>query len=402
MKRVVITGMGIVTGLGTGKGENLSGITEGRDAVREITLFDTSAYGGGNATSGAEARNFKFPARLKKIKTARYDRAAKLVLVATDEAFEEAAFEGGPPVDTCVILGTTLGGMISGTAYHREILAGRPGRHKHLYDYLACSQAADVSMEWGLTGQSFTVSNACASGANAIGFAFREIRSGRLATALAGGFDTMCEFTYAGFNSLQAITRTRCSPFDKNRDGLALGEGAAVLVMEELGQAKKRGAAILAEITGYGESSDAFHITRPEPTGAGAAAAIKEALTLAGIAPPDIDYINAHGTATIFNDAMEAQAIKRAFGAAAKTVPVSSVKAMIGHTLGGAGAAEAVISVLALRSGILPPNINYTTPDPDCDLNIVDRPGQKASLKRVMSNSFGFGGANAVLVMQSY
>ncbi|MBI5236504.1 MAG: beta-ketoacyl-[acyl-carrier-protein] synthase family protein [Deltaproteobacteria bacterium] len=398
-RRVVVTGMGIITALGSGKAENLSGIIAGASAIGRLTSFDASGYRG---ATGAEIRGFEFDKALSPNSPKRYDRAAKLLLTVAREAIREAGFADKLPADTPVVLGTTLGGMLSGSAFHKEIVLGREGRASSLFDYIAFSQGVRVAEDNGASSNVFSISNACASGTNAIGFALNEIRGGISDIALAGGYDTMCEFTVAGFNSLQAITTTLCRPFDLRRDGLVLGEGAAILILEEMGAAKRRGTTILAEIAGYGESSDAYHITRPDPTAGGARLAIKRALEDAACAPSDVDYINAHGTATSFNDAMEAKAIREVFKDHAKTVPVSSIKSAVGHILGGAGAIEAVISIVAMNESILPSNINYSTPDPECPLNIVDRPGQKHNIKRVLSNSFGFGGANAALVIQKY
>ncbi|MBI5047546.1 MAG: beta-ketoacyl-[acyl-carrier-protein] synthase family protein [Deltaproteobacteria bacterium] len=397
-RRVAVTGAGLITALGIGKKQNLSGIFEGRNAINKIESFDIRGY---RSKTGGEIQGFNFSRKLRKLKSSRLDRATKLLLTAIDEALLEAGLENALPADTGIFFGTTLGGMLSGELYHRNIVLGKKARPSLLLDYLAHYQGIHISKEYGLNHTAFTISNACASGTNAIGFAYNEIRTGVVNTALAGGYDTMCEFTFAGFNSLQAVTQTLCRPFDKKRDGLVLGEGVGIVVLEEMSSAVLRNANILAEVIGYGESSDAFHITRPEPEGSGAALAISRALTSAGIDALDIDYINAHGTGTPYNDVMEAKAIQKIFGAAGKNIPVSSVKSMIGHLLGGAGAVEAVITVMAINNGILPPNINYETPDPECHLNIVHKPGQKTSIKRAISNSFGFGGANAAIVFQS-
>jgi len=395
--RVVVTGMGIITALGVGKKENISGILEGQNAIKKIASFDVSGYRG---KTGGEISGFNFSKKLKQLKPSRLDRATKLLLTSIDEAVAEAGLLNRLPSNTPVILGTTLGGMLSGEAYHRNIVSGKKAKPSLLLDYLAHYQAIHIAEEYGLDSAAFTISNACASGTNAIGLAYNEIRAGNAEIALAGGYDTMCEFTFAGFNSLQAVTQTLCRPFDKNRDGLVLGEGVGIIVLEEMSCAVSRNANIIAEIIGYGESSDAFHITRPEPSGDGAGLAISRALTCAGVGASDIDYINAHGTGTPYNDAMEAKAIQKIFGNASQNIPVSSIKSMIGHLLGGAGAVEAVITVMAMNKGVLPPNINYQTPDPDCPLNIVDKSEQPASIKRAVSNSFGFGGANAAIIFQ--
>ena len=389
--------MGIITALGVGKKENISGILEGQNAIKKIASFDVSGYRG---KTGGEISGFNFSKKLKQLKPSRLDRATKLLLTSIDEAVAEAGLLNRLPSNTPVILGTTLGGMLSGEAYHRNIVSGKKAKPSLLLDYLAHYQAIHIAEEYGLDSAAFTISNACASGTNAIGLAYNEIRAGNAEIALAGGYDTMCEFTFAGFNSLQAVTQTLCRPFDKNRDGLVLGEGVGIIVLEEMSCAVSRNANIIAEIIGYGESSDAFHITRPEPSGDGAGLAISRALTCAGVGASDIDYINAHGTGTPYNDAMEAKVIQKIFGNASQNIPVSSIKSMIGHLLGGAGAVEAVITVMAMNKGVLPPNINYQTPDPDCPLNIVDKSEQPASIKRAVSNSFGFGGANAAIIFQ--
>lgn len=396
-RRVVVTGMGIITSLGLGKKENLLGILEGRNAIKDIASFEVSGYRG---KTGGEIRDFNFSKKLKRLKPSRLDRATKLLLVAIDEAINEARLVENLPSETPIILGTTLGGMLSGESYHRDIICGQKGNPALLIDYLAHHQGLHIADEYGLCGSAFTVSNACASGANAIGFAYNEIRSGCAEMVLVGGYDTMCEFTFAGFNSLQAITQTLCRPFDKNRDGLVLGEGVGIMVLEEMASAVSRNAPLLAEIIGYGESSDAFHITRPDPGGEGASLAIFRALSDAGVGSGDIDYINAHGTGTPFNDVTEAKAIQKIFGPACKNIAVSSVKSMIGHLLGGASAVEAIITIMAMNEGVLPPNLNYETHDPECPLNIVDGPGQRALIRRAVSNSFGFGGTNAAIVFQ--
>jgi len=250
-----------------------------------------------------------------------------------------------------------------------------------------------------LRGDFLVFSNACASGTNAVGHAFNSIRYGKYDMAICGGYDTISEFTFAGFNSLMAITTSLCRPFDKRRDGLILGEGAGILILEELEHALKRTTQICGEIVGYGESSDAYHITSPEPSGRMASIAIKKAWSDAG--NPVIDYINAHGTGTKYNDIMETNAIKTAIGDSAREIPVSSTKPMIGHLLGGAGAVEAIISLLSINYKTLPPNINYDTPDPECALNIVTK-AERHDIRTVLSNSFGFGGSNASIIIREY
>ncbi len=395
IKRVVVTGMGIISPHGAGYSENLKALNEGRDSISEITLFDSSSCRG---TTGGEVRGFSFDAHLKRLRASRLDRSSKLLLTAFEEAREAASFSTGG-VECPVLLGTTLGGMISGMKYHG---AGLKNGFEHispapLVDYFAHTHARNLMNEYGLSGESLTFSDACASGAHAIGRAFRMVRSGESVIAVAGGYDTMCEFTFAGFNSLQAVTVSKCRPFDRDRDGLALGEGAAIFIVEEMEHARRRGAVPIVEITGYGSTSDAYHITRPSPDGDGARRAMEGALNDAGIDASKVDYINAHGTGTVYNDLMEARAISAIFK---KSTPVSSTKAMIGHLLGGAGAVEAVFTIMAIKGGFLPPNINLRNIDPGIDISITTESDCRAVVGTALSNSFGFGGANASLIFQ--
>ncbi|MCP3677121.1 MAG: beta-ketoacyl-[acyl-carrier-protein] synthase family protein [Deltaproteobacteria bacterium] len=395
-RRVVVTGLGIITSHGVDRFENLKALNEGRDSISAITLFDATSCRG---STGGEARDFSFDIHLKRLKASRLDRASKLLLTAFEEAKEAASFST-EDMECPVLLGTTLGGMISGMKYHR---AGLANGFEHvnpapLADYRAHTHARNLMKEYGLSGEALTFSDACTSGANAIGRAFRMVRSGGADIAVAGGYDTMCEFTFAGFNSLQAVTVSKCRPFDRDRDGLALGEGTAVLILEEMEYAKRREAAPIVEIIGYASTSDAYHITRPSPDGDGARRAMEGALDDAGIDASKVDYINAHGTGTVYNDLMEARAINAIFK---KGTPVSSTKAMVGHLLGGAGAVEAVFTIMAIKEGFLPPNINLRDIDPEIDLFIPTEPDCRAVVGTALSNSFGFGGANASLIFQA-
>ncbi len=398
-RRIVITGTGIVTALGTGQEANRAKIFAGTSAVGEITAFNAKKYRG---KLGGEAREF-VSAELNNISGVRLDRASHLLIQAAREALAEADI-----IDTIkdmplfLSLGTTLGGMFSGEMFHKEVLAKglERARLSLLTDYMAHCQAINLLREFELRGDFRTFSNACASGTNAVGHAFRSLQSGEHDVAICGGYDTMSEFTFAGFNSLMAVTPDLCRPFDKNRDGLVLGEGAGILVLEELEHAEKRRAFIIGEIKGYGESSDGYHMTSPDPDGKGAAAAISMALQDAG--QQSVDYINAHGTGTPLNDAMESRAIALAFGQEAAAIPVSSIKPLIGHLLGAAGAVEAIVSLFAIKDQMLPPNINFETPDPGCELNIVTGSHMKCDIGTVLSNSFGFGGANASIILGKY
>ena len=397
-RRVVVTGMGIITAHGLGKEVNWIKIKSGETSIGEIATFDSTKYRG---KYGGEAKEL-IATSLKKSRKTRLDRASHLLIHTTQEAVSEAdIIHSLKETDILLSLGTTLGGMLSGEAFHRNVIEKGHSRAKLslVLDYLAHYQAINLFKEFELKGDYVVFSDACASGTNAIGYAFDTIRSGDYDIAISGGYDTMSEFTFAGFNSLMAVTPTLCRPFDKNRDGLVLGEGAGILILEELGFATRRNSKILCEIIGYGTSSDAYHMTSPEQSGRYAASAITTAWK--GADYPMIDYINAHGTGTKYNDIMEAKAINMAFVSRAKEIPVSSIKPMIGHLLGGAGAVEAIISILSIIHKALPPNINYKTPDPGCDLYIVKEP-IGCNVKIVLSNSFGFGGSNASLIFREY
>jgi 3-oxoacyl-[acyl-carrier-protein] synthase II len=397
-RRVVVTGIGMITAHGIGIKANWTKIKSGMSSIQEIASFDSSKYRG---KTGGEAREFS-TAALNNLKNKRLDRASHLLIHTTREALADAnIIDAVKNIPVLLSIGTTLGGMISGEIFHKEVIKRGLNRAKvsRVFDYLAHYQAIHLFKELELKGDFFVFSNACASGTDAIGHAFNSIRYGDYDVAICGGYDTMSEFSFAGFNSLMAITPTLCMPFDKKREGLVLGEGAGVLILEELEHAHRRNARILGEIAGYGASSDACHMTSPEPSGKGAALAIKRALKDAG--HPEIDYINAHGTGTKYNDIMETNAVVIAFEHKAKEIPVSSIKPMIGHLLGGAGAVEAIVSLLSILYKTLIPNINYTTPDPECALNIV-RESMGRNIKTILSNSFGFGGSNAAIIIREY
>jgi 3-oxoacyl-[acyl-carrier-protein] synthase II len=400
-RRVAITGMGIVTAHGIGKDVNWRKTLARESSIRPITLFDTGAY----RTKQAGQLVALPMAPWRRFRPSRSDRASNLLYHAVAEALGESGLSPADwhPARSVVALGTTLGGMTSGERYHRSYVEKGPTRARAslAIDHLAHYQPLHLMDEFSLPGIPHVFSNACASGANAVGYAFRGIRAGRADLALCGGYDPLCEFVFAGFHSLQALTTELCRPFDRNRSGLAIGEGAGVMVLEAWETAEARGVPILAEVIGYGESNDAFHMTRPDPEGKSAALAVHQALQDAGTAPERVDYVNAHGTGTPFNDASETAALVSVLGPRAREIPVSSSKSMIGHLLGGAGAVEGILSVLALRAGWLPPNANYETPDPACNLAIVQTATRVKCLRVALSNSFGFGGANAVLVFRA-
>lgn len=400
-RRVAITGMGIVTAHGLGKAANWRKTTAGESSLGPVTLFDAAKY---RTRQAGEVRDLPLPP-WSRLRASRLDRASHLLHHAFAEALAESGLEAGELAEArpIVALGTTLGGMPSGERYHKAFVRRGPGGANPflLSDHLAHCQGLHLMEEFRIPGTPRVFSNACASGANAVGFAFLAVRAGEAEAAVCGGYDPLCEFVFAGFHALQALTPELCRPFDRNRSGLALGEGAGILLIEEWERARNRGARILGEILGYGESSDAFHMTRPDPEARGAEAALRRALASAAVGPESVDYINAHGTGTPLNDPAEAKAIRRVLGPAAERIPVSSVKPLIGHLLGAAGAVEGILTLLALREQTIPPNLNYETPDPEVGLPIAAVAARSDRMEVALSNSFGFGGANATLVLRA-
>jgi 3-oxoacyl-[acyl-carrier-protein] synthase II len=399
--RVVITGAGIITALGLGWKPNAEGFRAGHTAFRSVSLFDVSRQRAKNAAE-VDLPTVLPPTRLSSKQVNRLDRAAALLLLATHEAWQQSGLK--PTQNLPLVLGTTAGGMSFGEAYFRQAVQ-TPHRHHRqpirAVHYQPQVQARMILDALGCNGPITIVSNACASGSNAIGHAWELIRYGQAECALAGGYDALTELVFSGFDALQALSTTICRPFDARRDGLALGEGAAVLALETLARARRRGAAILGEVVGYGTAIDQHHLTQPHPQGEATLRVMKQACTTAGVTPEDVDYINAHGTGTVLNDSSEALAISEWAGRRAATLPVSSTKASIGHLLGGAGAVEAVICLMTLREQWLPPEMAFETPDPACKFPIVQKP-QDARVNVALSNSFGFGGVNVSLILRRW
>jgi len=389
VRRVAVTAMGIVSPLGAGLAATLAALREGRDCVSEVTAFDTSKCR--SKTAGQVASP---PAPASK-REARLHRASHMMIHAVRE------MAAGDPrfVPEAMVIGTTSGGMSFGETFYRAQVSGKRLRNRAalVANYPPQKAPMDAMEAVGFCVPLQIIANACASGTNAIGHAFHLVRAGLKRRVLCGGYDVISEMVYVGFDSLQASTTEKVRPFDKARSGLVLGEGAAVLALEDLDSALERGAPILAEITGYGISTDNHHLTQPHPSGIGPEMAMRRALEDAALTDAEVDYINAHGTATPFNDASEGAAIAKIFGA---RVPVSSTKAMMGHALGAAGAVEAVFGVLAIRNGFLPPNINHRGSDPAWDLDIVANVAREVQVGCVVSNSFGFGGTNASIVIE--
>jgi len=326
----------------------------------------------------------------------RLHRASHMMIRALSEAVAQRP--GFNPELT--VIGTTSGGMSYGEDYYRSLCRNENLRHSPTWvaNYTAQKPVIDAQEAFGISAPCQIIANACASGTNAIGHAYECVRSGRYQRVLTGGYDALSELVFVGFDSLQASTAEKCRPFDRDRTGMVLGEGAAVLALENLDVARERGAPVLAEIIGYGISTDNFHMTQPNPSGIGPRQAMERALQSARLPADKIDYINAHGTATLFNDAAEGKAISELFD----HVPVSSTKSMMGHSLGAAGAIEAIICLLALQHQFLPPNINFRAQDEGVDLNIVANDARPMGLRTVLSNSFGFGGTNASIVIQKF
>jgi 3-oxoacyl-[acyl-carrier-protein] synthase II len=399
--RVVVTGAGVVTALGVGWGENARGFRAGKTAFRPVTQFDVSRQR--VKTAGEVSMPSQLPAmRLNARQLARLDRASALLLVAAVEAWHQSGWE--PSDEIPLVLGTTSGGMPVGEDYLRQAVR-TPHEHRRqatrVFQYQAHFQSRNVLDALGLGGPVSIISNACASGACAIGQAWELIRSGAAERVFTGGYDVLSQFVFSGFDSLQTLSPTLCRPFDKNRDGLALGEGSAMLAIETLESATRRNAEILGEVIGYATTIDRHHLTQPDPEGNAAFATMTQACMAAGVTPAEMGYVNAHGTGTPLNDSSEAIAINQWAGAHAATLPVSSIKGSVGHLLGGAGAVEAVVCIMALREQWLPPEIAMETPDPICRFPVVSRP-QDARINTVLSNSFGFGGVNATLIFRRW
>jgi 3-oxoacyl-[acyl-carrier-protein] synthase II len=410
-RRVVVTGIGTMNPLAHDVAGTWDALLEGRSGIAPVTLFDASRL----ATRFAgEVKDFDPDVYLPRKESRRMDRSTLLMWAATSQAMADAGIEfedGDPAAERAgVVCGTGIGG-IGTTQTQIEVLNERgPERISPLaIPMIMSNQAAGaISIGFHLAGPSTCTVTACAASANAIGDAAEIIRRGVADVMVGGGMEgSVTEFAMGGFSSMKALSTrnddpTAASrPFDRERDGFVLGEGAGALILEELEHARARGAHVYGEFVGYGMSADAYHITLPRPGGRGAARAMQGALDDAGVGPEVIDYINAHGTATPANDVTETMAIKAVFGSRAYDIPVSSTKSMTGHMLGGAGAVEALISLLALKEGILPPTINYMTPDPECDLDYVPNEPRKAAVEYVLSNSFGFGGHNVSLLFKS-
>src|SRR5947207_6849798 len=392
--RVAVVAAGVVSPLGLGVRETLDSLRSSRDCVSPVTRFSVAQCR--CKTAGQVSDDRLLAGRGKARRSRRLHRASYMMIHALKEVLvQEPRFE-----PELTVIGTTSGGMSYGEHYYRSLRQAGDLRRAPTWiaNYPAQKPVIDAQEIFGISAPCQVIANACASGTNAIGHAFECVRSGRYQRVLAGGYDALSEMVFVGFDSLQASTPEKCRPFDRHRTGMVLGEAAAILALENLESAQQRRAPVLAEIIGYGISTDNFHITQPDPSGIGPRQAMERALQSGGISAAEVDYINAHGTATVFNDAAEGKAISAVFNG----VPVSSTKSMMGHSLGAAGAVEAVFCLLALQHQFLPSNINFTASDDGLDLNIVANETRPAVLRTALSNSFGFGGTNASILMRSF
>ena len=409
-KRVVVTGLGAVTPVGLGKDRFWASIKDGISGIGEITKFDTEGY---ECTIAAEVKDFVPGDFMDKKEARRMDTFTQYAVAGARMALEDGGVDLGR-VDKDrlgIILGSGIGGIETLESQFRVLIEKGQSRISPFFIPMMISNmaAGQMAIAFGARGPNETVVTACASGTNAAGDAFRVIQRGDADMVITGGTEAaVTPIAVAGFCSMKALStrnhdpRGASRPFDGERDGFVLGEGCGILILEELNHALKRGARIYAELVGYGRTADAYHITAPAPGGAGAASAMEKALEDAGITPDRIDYINAHGTSTKYNDQFETEAIKQVFGEHAYKLAISSTKSVTGHLLGAAGGIEAIAAVLAIHEGFVPPTMNYTTPDPDCDLDYTPNKGVKRNIDYAISNSLGFGGHNATICFKRF
>lgn len=409
-RRVVVTGLGMVTPLGTGVDVNWEAVINGRSGIGPITKFDASEF---PTKIGGEVKGFKAEDWLSKQEIRRLDPFIHYAVASTRMALEESKLK----IDSSnahrigCISGSGLGGLEMLEFYHKTLLEKG---HKRISPFFIPGMIANmapgqIAIEFGAMGPNISIETACAASSHAIGEAFRMIREGLVDAMIAGGSEAvLTPLALGGFCAMKALSTRNdepekaSRPFELNRDGFVMGEGAGFLILEEMDHALQRGAPIYCEVIGYGMSGDAYHVSAPHPEGLGAILCMKMALDYAGIRPEDVDYINAHGTSTKLNDLTENIAIKKVFGEHAYKLAISSTKSMTGHLLGGAGAIEAIYTVLTIKHGIIPPTINYEEPDPELDLDYVPNKARRADVRIALSNSFGFGGTNATLVFKRF
>jgi 3-oxoacyl-[acyl-carrier-protein] synthase II len=409
-RRVVVTGLGMVTPLGTGVEENWEAVCTGKSGIGPITRFDSTDF---SSRIAGEVKNFNVEDYLEKQMIRRFDEFIHYALAGARMAMDDSGLkinESNSHRVGCVT-GTGLGGLSMLEHFHSVLVEKGPRKVSPFFipGIIVNMVPGQIAIEYGARGPNLSTVTACAASSHAIGEAFRMIREGISDVIITGGAEaTVTPLAFAGFCSMRALSTRNDAPekasrpFELNRDGFVMSEGAGILILEELEHATNRGAKIYAEMVGYGLTGDAYHVSAPEPEGAGAVACMKMALNYANMMPEDLDYINAHGTSTKLNDLSENKAIKVVFGEHAYKLALSSTKSMTGHLLGAAGGVEAIFSVLSIKHGVIPPTINYETPDPECDLDYVPNKARQAKVRTVMSNSFGFGGTNASLIFKAY
>ena len=408
-RRVVITGLGAITPIGNNVEEFWKSIRESKCGIDQITEFDASNF---KVQLAGEVKGYNPEEHFDRREAKRIDKFSQFAVVAAREAWKDSGLDKEKENMERVgaIIGSGIGGLGTIEKENRNLVEKGPDRVSPMYIPMAIGNmaAGNVAIDLGIKGESISMVTACASGTHCIGESFRMIKHGYQDIVLAGGTEaSITPSGIAGFSNIKALTqatdKNRASiPFDKERSGFVMGEGAGILMLEELEHAKKRGAKIYAEIVGFGSTSDSYHMTAPDPEGDGIIRAMNLAMNEAGIKPEDIDYINAHGTSTHLNDVGESKAIKKAFGEASKTLPVSSIKGNVGHLLGAAGAVEAIATIKAIETSLIPPTINYKVPDEECDIDVVPNVPRKKELKYAMSNSLAFGGHNGSLIFKKY
>ncbi|NWG02533.1 MAG: beta-ketoacyl-[acyl-carrier-protein] synthase family protein [Syntrophaceae bacterium] len=398
-KRVAVTGMGVFCSVGKTIDEFLQSLRIGNTGIGPITLFDTSKY---PCKIGAQIRDYLAEEFFTKKRLKKLSRTDQFAILASEEAVRASEVDFYPNEEVGVCLGAGAGGMFEAESYHREILLQGRSSPSLIWPFIPSYTTDRIADRFRFSGPKFTVTTACSSSATAIGYGADLLRSGKCKAVLCGGSEALSELTFGGFNSLKVMDPSPCKPFDRKRAGMSLGEGAGFIILEGFDDAVKRGANIYAEFLGYGIGGEAYHITAPEPTGMREARIMKEALVEAEVESSKVDYINAHGTGTPLNDKVETLAIKKVFRERAYSIPVSSIKPMVGHCLGSAGAIEAVASILSLYYQFIPPTLNHQKGDEDCDLDYVPGKSREIEVEVVLSNSFAFGGNCTTLVFGRY
>lgn len=400
-RRVAVTGIGLVSALGLGREQTWQGLVEGRCGIGPVTLFDTTGY---RSRLAAQIGDYEPARHFSPLERRRWSRSDQIAVLASQEALQDAGLDGGglDPRRTGVIFGAGTSDLLRNEEYLKDVRAKGVARAKpsRIVNFFSNTPVDVVGARFGLLGPRHCVVAACSSSTIALGYAADAIRAGTIDTALAGGADALCRLTFSGFNALRLVDTVPCRPFDTGRQGMTIGEAGAVLVLEDLDRARARGAAIYAELAGYGSACEAYHPTSPEPEGHVIAATIRAALADAGLTADAVDHVNAHGTGTLHNDRAEARAFYRVFGDRAASLPVNAIKSMAGHCLGAAGAIEAAVLALTIARGVIPPTANHQRTDPACALDVVPNEARASEVRCGLSTSLAFGGNDAALVMR--